>query len=563
MTNLSLLLILVLKLCFVKLSLTFEYSPVVQTTKGPVKGRVFTTVRESKRYHSYRGIPYGKPPVGYLKFAAPKEPNAWKEVFDASKEGNICPQILNNKFVGNEDCLQLNVYTPQLPRNGTEPKAVVCWIFGGSFIHGQNTKEYYSPDYLIEEDLVVVSINYRLGALGFLALQNKNASGNAGLKDQNLALKWVRDNIQNFGGDPKKVTLLGVSAGSASVGYHMLSKQSKDLFRSTILMSGVPLCFWAFDRPREARTKAINIARKLGFKGFTTKKLLEFYYHVDVQRMTEVVNNFSFIDVPLQPVLEDAKYVPDAFLSECSLKKYISGDFNHGPVMLGYTKNEALVFLTSPKRTQGIVDSSMAYAKQLKSLKQINSLYSSAAVSNKSTKETFTRTAVQVSSDIGFIAPIDYTQKLLSKYNDSIYYYRYDFDYNNSLHKIDNGVNINGSAHGDDVVMIFYSNKFKIDPKANNSITLLQKRMTRMWANLVKYGNPTPNGTEDNLLNIVWPDSRNSGKMLWLDKELAVHDRYTDTIIDIIEYGIRFFGDQSYGCDLKYTNKTVKVVPHK
>ncbi|XP_043488537.1 acetylcholinesterase-like [Polistes fuscatus] len=557
MTNLSLLLVLILTLCLVKLSFSFEYSPVVQTTKGPVKGRVFTTVRESKRYHSYRGIPYGRPPVGYLKFAGPKEPNAWKEVFDASKEGNICPQILNNKFVGNEDCLQLNVYTPQLPENGTEPKAVIFWIFGGSFTHGQNSKEYFSPDYLIEEDVVVVSVNYRLGALGFLALRNKNASGNAGLKDQNLALKWVRDNIHNFGGDPKKVTLLGESAGSASVGYHMLSEQSKGLFRSSILMSGVPLCFWAFSRPNDARNKALNIARKLGFKGFTTEKLLEFYYHVDIERMTSAVNNFSNIDIPMRPVLENANYVPDAFLSECSLKKYRSGNFNHGPVLMGYTKDETLGYVETLRGRKEILDASMAYAQRLHSSKQINAFISSKAASNGTTKEKSSFTDVQFTTDFAFIAPIDYTQKLLSKYNYPIYYYRYDFDYNNSLHKMEFGNNINGSAHGDDLPMIFYSDQFKIDPKANNSITLLQKRITRMWTNLAKYGNPTPNGTKDNLLNIVWPDSRSSGKMLWLDKELEIHDRYKDVIVNFVETTIKFVGGLPNGCDLKYSNKTV------
>ncbi|XP_015171822.1 PREDICTED: cholinesterase 2-like [Polistes dominula] len=562
MTNLSLVLFLVVQLCLIKLSLTFEYSPIVQTTKGPVKGRVFTTIRESKRYHSYRGIPYAQPPTGYLKFAAPKEPNAWKDVFDASKEGNLCPQILNNKFVGNEDCLQLNVYTPQLPKNGTEPKAVLCWIFGGSFIRGQNMKKYYSPDYIIEEDLILVSINYRLGALGFLSLENKNASGNAGLKDQSLALKWVQDNIHNFGGDPKKVTLMGISAGSASVGYQLLSERSKGLFRNTISMSGAPLCFWAFDRPEQVRSKVMQIARRLGYNG-TRENLLEFYYNVNVQSLTEVIDNYSSIDLPMRPVLEDANYVPDAFISECSLKKYMSGNFNHGPVMMGYTKNETLIYLATKKSHQELIDNVMAYSKKLQCIQHIRSLYSPAEIfKNDTSKDNYSTTTIQFTSDVAFIAPIDYTQKLLSKYNDPIYYYRYDFDYDNSLHKIDYGVDINGSAHGDEIVMIFYSDRFKIDPNANNSITLLQKRMTRMWANMAKYGNPTPNGTNDNLLNIVWPDSRKSGKMLWLNEELKIHDRYKDPIIDIVQFGIKHFGAQSNGCNLNYTKKAVKTIPH-
>ncbi|XP_043674998.1 juvenile hormone esterase-like [Vespula pensylvanica] len=95
-------------------SLAAEFSPVIETTKGPVKGLVLTSIRESKKYHSYRGIPYGKPPVGYLRFRAPVEVDPWTEEFDATKDGPICPQIYKETFVGQEDCLNLNVYTPQV-----------------------------------------------------------------------------------------------------------------------------------------------------------------------------------------------------------------------------------------------------------------------------------------------------------------------------------------------------------------------------------------------------------------------------------------------------------------
>ncbi|KAI4488472.1 hypothetical protein M0802_011578, partial [Mischocyttarus mexicanus] len=456
----------------------------------------------------------------------PEEPNAWKEVLDASKESNICPQIVDNKFIGNEDCLQLNVYTPQLPENGKELKAVLCWIYGGSFISGQNSKDTWSPDYFIEEDLVVVAINYRLGALGFLVVDNKNVTGNAGLKDQNMALKWIRDNIKNFGGDPKKVTLVGQSAGSVSVGYHILSEKSKGLFRNTISMSGVPLCFWAYDRTEDAQKKAINIARILGYNDTNTTNLLNFFYTVD-------------INVPLQPVLEDSHYVKDAFLSECSLKKYRSGDYNHGPVILGYVKNETMAYCKSTEEVQSIANSALEQVNEVTTLNQFSSFL--VEYQNETMKDEIARLVIKFTTDVSFIAPIDYTQKLLSKYDDPIYYYQYNFEYNNSRHKIEYGSDFNGSAHGDEMVMVFYSDRFQIDPNVNNSVTLLQKRMTRMWANMVKYGNPTPNGTNDNLLNIVWPDSKSSGQMLWLDDKLEIHDRYNDSTTNIFEYDITLF----------------------
>ncbi|XP_047352531.1 esterase B1-like isoform X2 [Vespa velutina] len=191
-----------------------EFTPVIQTTKGPMKGLVLTTIRESKKYHSYRGIPYGKPPIGHLRFRIPKD----------GKDTNL--------------------------------KAVMFWIFGGAFVVGAPSKFYYSPDYLIEEDIVVVTVNYRLGALGFLALQHQNATGNAGLKDQNLGLRWVRDNIAKFGGDPNKVTIVGESSGSVSVDLHLLSEKSKGLYRSSIAMSGVSLCYWGFSIPKDATERA-------------------------------------------------------------------------------------------------------------------------------------------------------------------------------------------------------------------------------------------------------------------------------------------------------------------
>lgn len=111
--------------------------------------------------------------------------------------------------------------------NDTQLRPVMVWIYGGGFSSGSNSPDTYGSDFLIEEDVVVVAMNYRLGALGFLSLNHTNATGNAGLKDQNLALKWVQKNIKNFGGDPKKVTIFGQSAGSASTLYHVLSDQSK------------------------------------------------------------------------------------------------------------------------------------------------------------------------------------------------------------------------------------------------------------------------------------------------------------------------------------------------
>ncbi|KAL2740602.1 juvenile hormone esterase-like isoform X4 [Vespula squamosa] len=538
--------------------LAAEFSPVIQTVKGPVKGLVLTTIRESKKYHSYRGIPYAKAPIGRLRFRAPIEVDPWTEVFDATEDGPICPQIYNNTFVGQEDCLHINVYTPQLPKDGedTELKAVMYWIYGGSFIRGAASKYYYSPDYLIEEDIVVVTVNYRLGGLGFLALQHQNATGNAGLKDQNLGLRWVHENIAKFGGDPNKVTIVGQSAGSVSVGFHVLSEKSKGLFRSSISMSGVPLCFWGFDTPEDAGRRAYEVAKELGSTATNVHELLEFYYQVDVENLTKTVTELMQVDPPLKPTLENPNYGPDWFITECSLKKYNSGNYNHVPQILGYTKEEMITFLGTKEDILESVKLSWKYAFELRVRKIDMPDMEKYGITN-----TTLRQIIKTSTDVLFISPTDYTQRLMAKFDDPIYYYRYDFVYDKPLHKIVLGVDLNGAGHGDDIEMIFYSDLFQTNPKANNRVTLLQKRITRLWTNFIKYGNPTPDGTNDTLLNIVWPDSRKSGKMLWLNDDLEVHDRLQSYGITMIESGLQLFGGPSNGyCNINWNNLSLLSV---
>lgn len=127
-----------------------------------------------------------------------------------------------------ENCLFINVYTPQIPTDRHQPLPVITYIHPGAFTSGSGSSEFYAgPEYLLEHDVVMVAINYRLGALGFLSTGDTHSPGNYGLKDQVMALEWVRDYIGNFGGDPNLVTLLGYSAGAISVTLHMVSPMSK------------------------------------------------------------------------------------------------------------------------------------------------------------------------------------------------------------------------------------------------------------------------------------------------------------------------------------------------
>lgn len=151
---------------------------------------------------------------------------------------------LTKTISGSEDCLYLNVYVPKMTKKKSLP--VLVFIHGGSFRTESVDPGLFGPEYLMDtEDVIVVTIQYRLGVFGFLASGDKNCKGNFGLKDQQMALYWVRKNIRNFGGDPHEITVMGQSGGGACVQYQMISKRSNGLFQKAILSSGSLYAYWA------------------------------------------------------------------------------------------------------------------------------------------------------------------------------------------------------------------------------------------------------------------------------------------------------------------------------
>ncbi|KAF9806144.1 hypothetical protein SFRURICE_016343, partial [Spodoptera frugiperda] len=241
---------------------------------------------------------YAQPPRGSLRFRPPAPLEPWSGIRDALEEGAVCPHrfMLFDTYKGDEDCLFLNVYTPALPdkMSGYNPKlAVMVWIHGGAFAMGSGNAFLYGPDHLVGAGVVLVTLNYRLGALGFLSLENEEVSGNMGLKDQVMALKWVRDNIEAFGGDPARITIFGESAGAASVHLHMLSPASQGLFHAAIAQSGVAVAPWAL--AHEPRARAFELGRELGIDTNNTAELLGKYLFFTkyVSRTKKIIKNIK------------------------------------------------------------------------------------------------------------------------------------------------------------------------------------------------------------------------------------------------------------------------------
>jgi para-nitrobenzyl esterase len=239
---------------------------VVRTPYGLVAGNQENDVAV------FRGIPYARPPVGELRFRAPLPPEPWDGPRDATRFGPIAmqnPSPMDSVFgrverpAASEDCLTLNVWTPAVsseflvPGSESAPfqpgarnqgpgtrRPVMVWIHGGAFVGGSGSTPWYDgTSFAARGDVVLVTLNYRLGALGFLHLADLGGdafagSGNIGILDQVAALRWVRDSIAAFGGDPENVTIFGESAGAMSVGTLLGLPEARGLFRRAILQSG-------------------------------------------------------------------------------------------------------------------------------------------------------------------------------------------------------------------------------------------------------------------------------------------------------------------------------------
>ncbi|KAI6191725.1 Carboxylic ester hydrolase [Aphelenchoides bicaudatus] len=217
-----------------------------------------------------QGIPFAEPPVGNLRFRKPIPKAPWRTIYNATKYSNACIQSMDTYFGDffgatmwnsnvpmSEDCLYLNVFVPgRIDPN--KKLSVIIWIYGGGFWSGCASLDAYDGKILAsEEDIIVVSMNYRVSLFGFLYLGKEEAPGNMGLFDQLLAIKWVHKNIAEFGGDPEQITLMGESAGSASVNLHAISEKSTPYFQRAILQSGSATAPWAIENRQIALHRAV------------------------------------------------------------------------------------------------------------------------------------------------------------------------------------------------------------------------------------------------------------------------------------------------------------------
>jgi len=278
------------------------------------------------------GIPYAEPPVGDLRFSPPVPLDSWPGPIDASELGPACPQpeieqhpVMN--WQRDEDCLTLNVWTPAAD---DRLRPVMFWIHGGGYVYESSGDLLYHGSRLAARgDVVVVSVEYRLGAFGFSYFENIPGSGNAGLLDQVMALRWVQDHIKAFGGDPNNVTIFGESAGSYSVCSLMGMPEAAGLFHKGIGQSG-----------GTTTTRQPNLALRVTellheYAGVNTlAELRALSWQELIQAQEKVLGNALSSDVIYSPVIDGVVF------PEAPLQAIASGQSEHVPLLVGTTKDE-------------------------------------------------------------------------------------------------------------------------------------------------------------------------------------------------------------------------------
>ena len=327
----------------------------VRTKYGDIRGTVMPAPpilgSAVTKVNTFLGIPFAVPPVGELRFQPPKPAQAWKpKVYKATQFGKPCIQDPSwwNRFVGpgmnnltfSEDCLTLNVYTPYQNnlRNPSTSYPVMVYIHGGGFVLG--TANVLSPgEVLVQYGVILVTIQYRLGPFGFLTTGDSAAPGNYGMLDQVLALKWVNENIKNFGGDPNKVTIFGLSAGGASVGLHLLSPRSSGFFNGAISESGVDTSPWVVLKTDLGAAKTKEFAAKVGCKHKSHMQLVKCLRTVDAWTILRSFGNENW-----RPVV-DSFASDNGFLPDTPVNLRRAGKFKKIPYMVGFMANEGALFL--------------------------------------------------------------------------------------------------------------------------------------------------------------------------------------------------------------------------
>ena len=422
----------------------------------------------------YKGIPFAAPPVGYLRWRAPQPAAKWEGVRQADKFATAPIQGWHSPSGKSEDCLYLNVWTPAKSSDDNIP--VFVWIYGGGFNGGSTSDPTFSGENLANKGVVLVSIAYRVGQLGFMAHPELSAesphhvSGNYGFLDMIAALKWIKKNIATFGGDPDKVTIFGESAGGIAVSMLCASPLAKGLFEGAISESG-----GSFGPPRHTMYPGENLKRL----AYAEQSGLEYAKSAGVSSIEELrkipADKLPAIQGLAWPII-DGYVIPDD-----QYKLYKTGKFNDTPILVGYNSDEGATFSRVKTPEDYIASVKTRYGKFADELIKAYPVDSN----------TVPKTARDLTRDAAFGWHTWIWARLESEIGKSKVYYYY-FDQHPDYPKDSPRYGF-GSPHGQEVAYVF-EHLNPSDSNLTKSDFKISEAMATYWTNFAKYGNPNGNG---------------------------------------------------------------------
>jgi para-nitrobenzyl esterase len=445
---------------------------IVATTGGSLRGTTAGPVDE------FLGIPYAAPPVGPLRWRPPQPAALWTGIRDATAFAPHCPQPPSGFGVAStsENCLYLNVYIPAGARAGARDLPVMVWIHGGAFIAGES--DDYNPAGLVRHGVIVVTINYRLGALGFLAdaaLASRpgGSSGNYGLMDQQAALRWVQANIRQFGGNPRNVTLSGESSGGLSVLSQLVSPGARGLFAQAIVESG------SYDLTQatlaSAETAGQAFAAKVGCASQTAACLRAL-------PVSTIVDNEDF-----------AGYKPDidgTVLTQSIGPALASGQFNRVPVINGTNRDEWRLFVAQEQLDGAPPVTAVNYQASIAGLLGVSAT-TAAVIAAQYPLSAYSSPPVAlgaIGTDEIFACPALTVDESSSKYVPT---YAYEFNDQNAPERYLAPVGFPyGAAHESEVQYLFSLANTPFPGVLTAPQQQLAAAMKQYWTNLAKTGSP-------------------------------------------------------------------------
>lgn len=490
---------------------SYENAPRVKTPLGGIKG-YYKISANGRQYEAYEGIPYALPPIGKLRFKPPQKIPAWSGDLPATKFGSICLQYTQiiqeheDRVQGSEDCLYLNVYVP-VRENKDFKIPVIFWIHGGAFQYGSGM--HMGAKFIMDRDVILVTINYRLGPLGFLSTEDDIVPGNMGLKDQSMALHWVSENIEWFGGNSNKITLTGLSAGGASVHYHYLSRLSSNLFQGGISVSGTAFDCWT--QTENSLEKAKKLAAIMGCPTGSIRDMVQCLRYRPGQALVQATKEFQpwlynpF--TPFGPVVE--KYGDAPFIDQSPIEIVHSGNVQDIPWITSVVSEEGLYpvadFIANSRLLKDLDENWNTIAphfldfnytipreKHVEVAKLIRNHY----FGSKQIDRMTIKPIIQVASDRFFVADSEKAARMQAKANQQpVWYYYFSYRGAHSLSEIMSGSSENfGVSHADDAYLILETSY--LDPTTTTDDIAMQQELIDLWVSFATDGIPRIGTTE-------------------------------------------------------------------